>query len=402
LLILWHPAINPADFLNYDSRNFTLAERVLTESRVLIFYLKLTVMPSITELGLYHDDIALSHGLLDPPTTLYSLMTLAGLLLGAFMLQEKRPLVSLGILWFFAAHALESTIFPLEIAHEHRNYLADYGIILAAASAVAEAPLGRLGPAIRTVMPLLFFILLSFTTWLRSEQWSDNLNHAVYEARHHPESAHAVLATGRIYARLALAGNLDSAEKAYTYLEKAAELDKSGILPEMILVKLSYLLENPIKPEWFEQMFYKLDNYPVSPSDQLSLQKLAECIGDACKMPHEMLEKMFQIALKNEDGQILTIYGYYMINKRGDFLHGLKLFNRAVELYPHEPQYWINLIDLLIAMNRLDDAEQKLSLFKTSKTRPGNTIDYLKLQQAIDDKRNANASSATPVKPGDG
>jgi hypothetical protein len=59
LLYIW---INPLALLNYNGRDFTLTERVLTEARILVFYLKMIIMPSIRELGLYHDDITLSHG----------------------------------------------------------------------------------------------------------------------------------------------------------------------------------------------------------------------------------------------------------------------------------------------------------------------------------------------------
>ncbi|MGB5339544.1 MAG: hypothetical protein WBO06_10670, partial [Gammaproteobacteria bacterium] len=172
----------------YGMRDFTLMERVLTEARVVVLYLKWILMPSISELGLYHDDITLSRGLLDPPTTLYSFMALGGMLLGALLLLGKRPLASLGILWFFTGHALESTIFPLEIAHEHRNYLADYGIILALAALIAQAPLKRMAPVIRIAAPCLFLLLFSYTTWLRASQWTDVISHAVYESRHHPQS----------------------------------------------------------------------------------------------------------------------------------------------------------------------------------------------------------------------
>jgi len=384
LFILTHPAINPADYLNYDGRNFTLAERVLTEARVLVFYLKLMAIPSITELGLYHDDIALSRGLLDPPTTLYSLITLTGLLLGAFLLLGKRPLVSLGLLWFFVAHALESTIFPLEIAHEHRNYLADYGIILAATSAVAQAPLGRLGPAIRTVMPLLFLFLFSFTTWLRAGQWSDNINHAVYEAQHHPESFRSVFAAGRIHARLTLNGHAESEEKAYAYLRKASILDKTGIMPETMLIKLSYLLGKPVDQKWFDTILQKLSRFPLTPSDLSSLQALASCIGGQCNIPHETMEAIFEQALKNESAELVAIYGYYTINKRGNFDKGLELFKRAVELDPREPQRRINLINLLTVMGRFDEAEQQLALFRAGNTHGGNEGDYSRLQEAID------------------
>ena len=153
-LLLSYLTMHPAAILGgYSGRDFTLTERLLTESRVLVFYLKMIIMPSISELGLYHDDITISHGLLDPSTTLYSLMTLSGLMFGALLLLKKRPLISLGIFWFFVGHVLESTVYPLEIAHEHRNYLADYGILLAASMAITQAPLRQLTPAIRTIGP---------------------------------------------------------------------------------------------------------------------------------------------------------------------------------------------------------------------------------------------------------
>ncbi len=221
VLALLYLASHASSYLDYSGRDFTLSERLLTEARVLVFYLKMIVMPSIRELGLYHDDIAISHGLLAPPTTLFSLMALGGMLASAVLLLGKRPLISLGIFWFFAGHSLESSIFPLEIAHEHRNYLADYGILLALASGLAEAPLRRLAPIVNYAVPAALFLLFSYTTWLRSEQWSDNINQAVYEARHHPESFRSVFVAGRIHARLALNGQPRSEAKAFEFLEKA-------------------------------------------------------------------------------------------------------------------------------------------------------------------------------------
>ena len=58
------------------------------------------------------------------------------------------------------------------------------GIILALGAAVAKLPTGRLASLIKVAAPALFIILLSYTTWVRSSQWSDNVTHAVYEAMH--------------------------------------------------------------------------------------------------------------------------------------------------------------------------------------------------------------------------
>ena len=68
------------------------------------------------------------------------------------------------------------------------------------------------------------------------------------------------------------------------------------------------------------------------------------------------MEQMFQAASRDENPQILAVYGYYTINKRGNFGKGLELFTRTVELAPQEPQYWKNLINLLTVMGRFDAA----------------------------------------------
>ncbi len=93
----------------YDMRSFSLAERLLTEGRVLWFYLGLIFLPRLEAFGLYHDDISLSHGLLDPWTTLPALLGLAGLVWLAWWSRARAPLVSFGIAWFLIGHLLEST-----------------------------------------------------------------------------------------------------------------------------------------------------------------------------------------------------------------------------------------------------------------------------------------------------
>lgn len=371
-------------YLNYAGRDFDLQQRLLTQGRVLLFYLQMIVMPSIQELGLYHDDIPLSQGLLDPPATLYSLMALAGMLLAAIALLGRRPLVSLGILWFFAGHMLESTVIPLEMAHEHRNYLADFGILLALAGLIAEAPLRGLRPLLNTALPVLFLVLFAGTTWLRSMQWSDNINHAVYEALHHPGSFRAVFAAGRIHAKLALQGHPGSEAKAFELLQRAAELDRTGIMSDTTLVKLSYLLDRPVGTDRLEAIIDKLATHPLSASDISSLKVLAECAGDTCHIPAGTLEDIFSKALRTGHPEVLTLYGYYRINKQGDFEDGLAMFERALELDPRENQRWVNLINLLTVMKRFDEAERRLEQFRIADTHRDSTRDYRILKKDID------------------
>jgi len=379
----------------YHLRDFTLLERVMTEARVLAFYLKMIVLPSISELGLYHDDIAISRGLLEPPTTLLSILALTGLLLTGLLLVKKQPLISLGILWFFCAHLLESTIFPLEIAHEHRNYLADFGILLAVSSAIAAAPYEKLRVVIPVTAAVMFISLFSYNTWLRAGQWSDNYQHAVYEALHHPQSFRSVYVAGRINARLALAGSETSIPDAYKFLQQANSLSDTDIMPLATMIKLSYLLDRPVEQDWFDQMAHKLSTSSVTPNTVNSLFELAGCMKSKCPIPHETMEQMFTLVMENDSlqhttelqAEAATVYGYFSINIRGNFPRGLELFTHAVNLNPKQTQRWINLINLLIHMGKLEDAEMQLVRFRETETYNGNEDDYRHLQQAIDAKR---------------
>jgi hypothetical protein len=125
-------AANPGYF-GYSGRSFTLEERLLTQPRVLWFYIHMLLIPDVSRMGLFHDDLLISTGLFDPPTTLLAIAALVLLAVTAITLRKRAPLVAFGVLFFLAGHALESTAFPLEMVFEHRNYLPGVGILLVVA-----------------------------------------------------------------------------------------------------------------------------------------------------------------------------------------------------------------------------------------------------------------------------
>lgn len=117
----------PGILEDYDKRNFDLAERLFTESRVLFLYLQKLVLPSLYSIRLLYDDLPVSRGLLAPPTTLLSLVAWAATVLAAVRWRRAAPWFSFAVFWYLAHHALESTFIPLELAFEHRNYVAAIG-----------------------------------------------------------------------------------------------------------------------------------------------------------------------------------------------------------------------------------------------------------------------------------
>jgi len=106
----------------YAVRDFTMYERILTEPRIIIFYLSLLFYPILSRLTLLYA-VDISHSLWQPWTTLPSIFLILLFIAAAIYLCRKRPLLSFCILFFFLNHLVEGTVIPLELIFEHRNYL---------------------------------------------------------------------------------------------------------------------------------------------------------------------------------------------------------------------------------------------------------------------------------------
>ncbi|HEX7027255.1 MAG TPA: hypothetical protein VF268_08425, partial [Gammaproteobacteria bacterium] len=129
----------------YQGRPFSLSERVLTESRALVDYTLQILVPSRFDLSLFHDDYPLISTFTG---ALPYLAIIFGAVLTAALLRKRIPLYSFGIAWFLIGHALESTVFPLEIYFEHRNYLPSIGLLIAVA-ALLQFAVARFAPKVR-------------------------------------------------------------------------------------------------------------------------------------------------------------------------------------------------------------------------------------------------------------
>ncbi|MCF8104535.1 MAG: tetratricopeptide repeat protein [Desulfohalobiaceae bacterium] len=109
----------------YERRGFSILGRVLTEPRIIVFHLSQIFYPVASRFSITHD-IDISDSLLSPWTTIGSILLIISLIILAFRYSKKKPFLSLGILFFFLNHLIESTILPLELVFEHRNYLPSF------------------------------------------------------------------------------------------------------------------------------------------------------------------------------------------------------------------------------------------------------------------------------------
>lgn len=121
--LLFFYATNISDVMSlYIKRPFTLYERLLTQPKILLCYLSQIFYPLPHRFSLEHE-ILISSGIFSPPQT-FLYLALVILSFTACVIFPKTPLlVRFGVVFYFLAHSVESSILPLEMVFEHRNYL---------------------------------------------------------------------------------------------------------------------------------------------------------------------------------------------------------------------------------------------------------------------------------------
>ncbi len=167
-------------FSGYGDRYFTPMERILTQPRVLVFYLTQIFFPLSARLSIDHD-IQVSTSLWHPWTTIPAMVVIAVLIFYALAQIKKRPMLSFAILFFFLNHLIESTILPLELVFEHRNYLPSMFLFVPVAIGAKwlldrEYKRRRIDYLIVSGFIILLIIGFGFGTYQRNRDWQTEVS----------------------------------------------------------------------------------------------------------------------------------------------------------------------------------------------------------------------------------
>jgi tetratricopeptide (TPR) repeat protein len=344
----------------YRGRNFTLEERVLTQFRALIFYLSQIIFPSNSSLSLWHDDFVISTGFLQPISTLGSFILLIVLLTLAVCLIPKLPLIALGILWFFVSHSIESTVWPLELVHEHRNYLASFGVLLALGSLFLWVFQKREKTVIAVF--LVIFCFFSFIVNERAKIWSDPVVHAHHEAKVRPNSGAALFQLGQHYYVEAMNGVPGVEKKAEALLEQSALNDQYNVVADLLLVVLSEHQNVEYQGKWLIKAAEKLKKYPFMNPSKAAIQGFYRCLKmDICHPPEEDLERFFRTLYKLKDKNNLNTVGLYYSQISPNPERSEKAFKRA--LSRKDVASWVNYLSALLHQEKKDKACSEYARF---------------------------------------
>jgi len=209
--IYYNTATNPWKHILslYHGRDFSPKERLLTQPRIVLYYLSLIFYPSPDRLT-FLVNIPKSTSFLVPITTIYAIIFHFSIIIFSLIFAKKYPILSFSILWFYIGHILESTIIPLELVYIHRNYLPSMFLFLPIIWGLYHCSYKKVIIFEKYKYVIIIFLsgsILLFTTWTYQYNkiwstevsfWADNVKKSPKLGRPHANYGIALFKAGRI------------------------------------------------------------------------------------------------------------------------------------------------------------------------------------------------------------
>lgn len=335
----------------YGSRDFTLVERLLTEPRVVFFYLFLLMVPNVNLLNLNHD-FFISKGIIEPPQTLFSIIGIVLMIVIGIVFIKRLNLISFVIWWFLGNLVIESSILPLELIYEHRTYLPGVMVLFLFSLLFVYVFFHVLKKEKWVILISFILIFYGNGTYIRNvifktpiSLWQDIVEKSPNHAR-----AHANL--GKYY--------LD-----YGYYDKAKDE-----------LKIAHSID-PRMPEPLVNLGKIYLNEPGMVNEAISSFKKAQIhnperviglmgLGDAyVKLKqYEKAEHFYSVVVRN-----LTFFGPAINNLGivkiylGKKKEAIDLFKKGIRLDPYYEGYYTNLAKLYSNNKRYEEAQEVLERY---------------------------------------
>jgi tetratricopeptide (TPR) repeat protein len=330
----------------YDYRDFTLSQRVLTQFRVVVFYASLLLFPLPSRLNLIHH-IQTSNSLLDPITTLFSVLILFGLIALAIYIARSQRLLSFCILWFFINLVIESSVIPLELIYEHRLYLPLVGLALIASYLLfglySKRSLWIIG------ISLVLIIALGTGTFIRNRVyknpmtlWSDVLSKNPQSHRAHNNLGVELHSRGRI-------------REAFGHHSKALEIN-----PENAEAYYNLGIIYTMQGKYDEAIKNYSETLRIKPRHPEAHCNLGVAMLNQGRAEEAIVH--FSEALRQKPHYLVAHNSYGVaLARQGKFQQAVDHFNEALRLKPDYSAARENLELALIQMRKSSGKQEKSS-----------------------------------------
>jgi len=359
------------ELYTYTGRQFGMEERLLTQARALWFYLQMFISPDLQQLALFHDDFPISQDWLTPISTLPSVAAWVATLTISIVFAQRIPVISFGALFFLAAHSLESSIIPLEMVFEHRNYLALLGPAFVLAYLLTVHFANSRVDRILLVLGGLLLLNYAFLTHLRAVDWASASSLTLSEVDHHPESKRANFKAAQLFISLLDDPKLatEAYEKARQHFEKVVQLDHGNPDALFGLIVLNLHLARPPEPEWVDQLADELANSPVD-ATRFSTSQFSFLVrwhlGNNPPLSPGTMARLFDAIDENPSlgrvarAGILAARAAYLDRVLKEPQQALPHAERAVKYWPARWHYRKRYAQLLVRLGHWEKAEETL------------------------------------------
>lgn len=339
----------------YHSRSFGLVERLYTEGRILWSYIDLLFLPSLPNYSLFHDDVLISTGIFDPVSTAYSILGIVLVAGVAWWCRNKFVLISFAIVWFFVGHSLESSIIPLELMHEHRNYLPSLSLAFLMLSFstcnILDAEKYRgLGYWVLGGV-LLYF---AFVTYLRADMYGNEFRRTQVEAQYHENSVRSLYDAGSWLVNLYNHSHSDAQRAmADKLFEKANAADKNFKMALIGMLQLDCLSGNEIRSNIYNELVSRFSAGPVSVHERTSMAGIFNAqVGGVLCLSRSQVDELFDSFMSNPSATVsdkvkaINRYAIYLWLEQKDYALAEEMFDWAFSYGDEDPVNRLNALQL--------------------------------------------------------
>ena len=333
------------------------------------------------------------------------------LIIVAVRQRHRYPIFSLAVIWFFVGHALESGVFGLELAHEHRNYLPSLGFMLLASYGIVIVAARLTRPAMTVVIVIGLVAILGVTTFARAVNWSDERRLIYHTVENHPRSPSAQYMLGEY-----LLGRGSDPQTAIEHFVIASRLHPTepAYLMAMQRAASTFLLVSPddrstgsgtasvgnvnigrvstadpdissyfqqwsdqkkrirflLRPGISQQVSKLLSNIPASPTAILQLNALQDCVADSPEQCDYVARNAasWTLAAAN-NASLAPVTRHNLLVRLADIQISEKDYRAALRSAlvgtahaPHDATYRIMAADMLLFLDRCGEARSQLQL----------------------------------------
>lgn len=347
----------------YALNNITPLSRLMTEISVLIFYAKLIFFPQLSDMGLNQDDFAILS--LQAPGAWLNLLILVFIVYFIIYFRKHSPIICFGLAWFLISHIIESTILPLELVFEHRNYLAMVGLIIIPVY-IVFSKLERLKPFYKKIALITFSLLIinyAVLTSSRSKIWSSETLYYANALLNHPRSARAHLD----WANVLLAHGYH--QEGFIELEHAERLAPHQ--SSATIQKLLVFCNQSQRPDAiYNKALWAAKNQPLSSHALNALDLLTQnALKKQCdSIPAIQIHELLLAALENPKLEsnknwyslVLQLHAriLYLLE---DYTQSIAYFEQAYLVHPRRLDPLFEKLVIQIKLGRRADSESTLN-----------------------------------------